>query len=413
MIQNLRKVVQPTASKIKWLLLFLAALIIAVIMAYTSLLVDELRERQSKLVNIYGSYLSTVLSKEDVSSEDFDFLVEQIVPGIDFPLITTDNNDEPSLPFEDYALNVEIDTGIYKTQAAKREYLVGMINNIRTVKDPIVLYDSEGDVLQKFYMDDSDTVNRLKLFPLIQLLVVGGFILIGYVGVNYIRVSEQKNVWAGMAKEAAHQLGTPISSLMAWLEIIKLDDVGQEQVGEAVREMQRDLDRLSRIADRFSKIGSKPDRKQSNIAGLIRKVAEYYEYRLPRLGKKVEMLRDLPQSARAEVNPVLFEWVIENLIKNAAESMEDGQGSIAISLQEEDKKTIILVKDSGKGMNASLRRNVFKPGFTTKKRGWGLGLSLCKRIVEEYHNGRIYIKDSVPGKGTTFAIELKRAAERS
>ena len=210
-----------------------------------------------------------------------------------------------------------------------------------------------------------------------------------------------------MAKEAAHQLGTPLSSLLAWLEIIKFSSDDPQAVTETASEMEKDIQRLNTIAIRFSKIGSTPDKELINISKLIDNVCNYYDKRLPHLGKKIEIIRSLDDRIFVEVNIDLFAWVIENLLKNAAEAIEEKTGQIYIFMRViPNNKIFIFVKDTGKGMTQKLKRQLFTPGFTTKKRGWGLGLSLCKRIVEEYHDGKIYVKESIIGKGTTFAIEI-------
>jgi signal transduction histidine kinase len=209
-----------------------------------------------------------------------------------------------------------------------------------------------------------------------------------------------------MAKEAAHQLGTPLSSILAWIEIMKMNSADPELIEEYLGEMQNDIDRLNKITIRFSKIGSMPEMKKENLADLIDFVTVYFEKRLPNLGKRIQIKKKLDHSIETKLNHDLMEWVFENLIKNAAESIDSKDGLVEISLNNSKKSILIQVKDNGKGMSNFIRRQVFNPGFTTKKRGWGLGLSLTKRIVEEYHKGRIYIKESVPGKGTIFIVEL-------
>jgi hypothetical protein len=261
-------------------------------------------------------------------------------------------------------------------------------------------------VIQKVYYANSVLVRNLMLFPYIEILVVAGFIFLGYIAFNYVRTAEQSNVWVGLAKEAAHQLGTPLSSLLAWLEIAKMDAENPEQVREIVGQMEQDVDRLSKISHRFSKIGSLPEMKEEDISAIIQNVILYFEHRLPHLGKRVKIKKSIQDNINLRINAELFEWVIENLVKNAAEAMESGGGIIDILLEQRGTKTVILVCDNGKGMSPKVRREVFKPGFSTKKRGWGLGLSLCKRIIEDYHGGKIVIKDTAPGKGTVFAIEL-------
>ncbi len=281
-----------------------------------------------------------------------------------------------------------------------------MLDDMSSNYKPIVVED-EGVVLSKFYFTHSALIDRLQLFPLIEIVVIATFIIFGYIAFSNIRKSEESKVWVGMAKEAAHQLGTPLSSLLAWIEIMKYNKDNPKAISETLSEMENDVNRLNMIATRFSKIGSIPELTRQNLNEQIEKVSLYFEKRLPHLGRKVKIVRDFDKEYFADINPELFAWVIENLLKNAAEALDIDEGIVAFSIKETSKnKIIISVKDNGKGMNSSQRRQVFLPGFTTKKRGWGLGLNLSKRIVEDYHKGRIYIKDTAPGKGTVFNIEL-------
>ena len=250
--------------------------------------------------------------------------------------------------------------------------------------------------------DDSVMLKRLTSYPYVQLCVVFVFVVVAIFALLTSKRAEQNKVWVGLSKETAHQLGTPISSLMAWTEILKEtypDD-------ELIPEMDKDVKRLQLIADRFSKIGSLPEPVPSSLNEVMEHVIDYMDRRT---SKKVQMIRSFPDhDVTVKLNASLFEWVIENLCKNAVDAME-GAGTITLSINDSnDKEVVVEVTDTGKGIKKKDMRNVFRPGFTTKKRGWGLGLSLAKRIVEEYHHGRIYVKSSELGKGTTFRIELKR-----
>jgi len=238
-------------------------------------------------------------------------------------------------------------------------------------------------------------------------LTVMTIIGIGYIAFSSAKDSEQSRIWVGMAREAAHQLGTPISSLLAWIELLKLNKSYPEMIENVSSEIENDVERLNIIATRFSKIGSLPDIKPTNIAEKINEVCNYYEKRLPNLARKVTINRKYENPLIINANEILIGWVFENLIKNAFEAMDGKNDEITIySNRLSNKKLQILVKDTGKGMNAKLKLQIFEPGFTTKKRGWGIGLNLVKRIIEEYHLGKIYVKESAPNKGTTFAIEL-------
>jgi anti-sigma regulatory factor (Ser/Thr protein kinase) len=249
--------------------------------------------------------------------------------------------------------------------------------------------------------DDSLMLKRLAFYPYIQLAVVLVFFIVALLALLSSKRAEQNKVWVGLSKETAHQLGTPISSLMAWVEILK-ENYPQD---ELIPEMDKDVKRLEMIAERFSKIGSLPEPKDENMQDVLNHVIEYISHRF---SKKVRIVRIYPSHPIiVKLNASLFEWVIENLCKNAIDAM-DGEGTITLYLVEEYRRVILEISDTGKGILKKHFHSVFTPGFTTKKRGWGLGLSLAKRIVEEYHHGHIYVKNSEVGKGTTFRVELKK-----
>ena len=259
---------------------------------------------------------------------------------------------------------------------------------------------SSADYINVCY-DDSVMLRRLASYPYIQLGVVMIFVVIAIFALLTSKRAEQNKVWVGLSKETAHQLGTPISSLMAWVEILKEtypDD-------DLIPEMNKDVKRLQLIADRFSKIGSLPEPVDTDLKEVMEHVIDYMDRRT---SNKVKMVRDFPEGdIVVKINASLFEWVIENLSKNAVDAM-GGEGTITLRIFEEPTKAVIEVTDTGKGIREKDIRNVFRPGFTTKKRGWGLGLSLAKRIIEEYHKGKIWVKSSEVGVGTTFRIELKK-----
>ena len=254
------------------------------------------------------------------------------------------------------------------------------------------------------YFDESDLLKQLRLYPYLMLLVIVVFMSVVFGSFFIAKRNEQNRVWVGMAKETAHQLGTPVSSLMAWVELLELNSEGNPEEKELVEELKKDVNRLRTITERFSKIGSVPELHPTPLTDLLEKSADYLRKRMP---KKVtlELINDTVPGALIQVNESLFEWVIENLLKNALDAIKD-QGQITISATQKGKEYIIDVSDTGKGIPKSQFKEVFKPGFTTKKRGWGLGLSLSKRVVENYHNGRIFVLSSEVGKGTTFRVIL-------
>lgn len=283
------------------------------------------------------------------------------------------------------------------------QFLQHAVNRMKTSKEPIrILLDENNpnDYIEICY-DESLILRRLASYPYVQLGVVLIFVAVAIFALLSSKKAEQNKVWVGLSKETAHQLGTPISSLMAWTEILK-DKYAED---ELIPEMCKDVARLQIIADRFSKIGSMPEPKDENLAEVLERVVGYIERRT---SNKVKIIRFIPEEKiSVKINSSLFEWVVENLCKNAIDAM-DGQGTITLRVQDAGKSVSVDVEDTGKGLPKSHFKTVFTPGFTTKKRGWGLGLSLAKRIVEEYHKGRIYVKSSEVNKGTIFRIELKK-----
>ncbi len=397
----------------KWQLkLFFAFIALGIVVAvnlFTQNLVDEIISREQNKLKIYASIYEHF--DIDTRTEDLLFLIENITPTITFPFIMTDENDIPSEPYELTTLNVELDQNM--SYEERRQYMIDYVQKIGNQYEPIIFYrkGAEGKVLNKFYYTHSNLVDKLRYFPLVAIMTITMFIIIGYIAFSNIRRNEQSRVWVGMSKEAAHQLGTPLSSLLAWLEILRHSRDNPDEFRETLAEMEKDINRLNTIATRFSKIGSKPERTNENMSELLDKVCNYFDKRLPHLGRKVEIERLYEgKEYEAMVNTDLFTWVLENLFKNAADAIEQKKGTISIDYQLiHDKRLVFIVKDSGKGMSTQIKRMIFNPGFTTKKRGWGLGLSLCKRIIEEYHNGKIFVKESAPGRGTIFQIEIPKS----
>ncbi len=258
----------------------------------------------------------------------------------------------------------------------------------------------------KIYYKESNLLKQLRFYPVIQLFLIAAFILFGYMGFSSARRAEQNRVWVGMAKETAHQLGTPISAIVAWLEHLRLVKEGDEEVQEVVNELENDVSRLGLIADRFSKIGSEPELRATNVYEALDQCRAYMQRRASRKVNFDFPSLDLPPLT-VFINTHLFNWVVENLLRNALDAM-GGKGEITAAVYEEGDYINIDIRDTGKGIPGSKFKTVFEPGYTTKKRGWGLGLSLAKRIIQEYHSGRIFVKESTEGKGATFTIKLPR-----
>ena len=262
-----------------------------------------------------------------------------------------------------------------------------------------------GEIAQQVFYDESALIEELRIFPYVQLLVVGLFIGVGYVGFSYVRRSEQSSLWVGMAKEAAHQLGTPISSLMGWTQLLRGGRLSEERRAEALNEIESDIERLQRVAGRFEDIGSMPKLDTQPLAPPVRRTAEYMRRRLP---QATRLSVEVGETLEAPVNADLFEWVVENLLKNAFDADAE---TVAVRGFRDDGHAVLEVEDDGAGIERRQWKNVFRPGYSTKKRGWGLGLSLARRVAEDYHGGSLEIVRSAPGEGTTFRLEIPAEAD--
>lgn len=322
--------------------------------------------------------------------------------GEDIPAIVIDSSGaQPQVAFWQ---NVEVPED---SAEARRELLRRVAENRDEYQAiPIELDFGSEELKQYVFYDESEIIRELRIYPYVQFLIVGIFVLVGYVGFSFIRRSEQSSLWAGMAKEAAHQLGTPISSLMGWHELLSMSDLPRDQQELALDEVGKDISRLRRVANRFSDIGSLPKLEVMPVAPIVYGTAEYMRRRIPQQGKRVTLDVDVPSDLHVPLNAELFEWVIENLLKNALDAIETDHGAIGITAGKANGRVRIDVRDTGKGIERSQWKNVFRPGYSTKKRGWGLGLSLAKRIVEDYHGGTLTLAQSRVGQGSTFRIEL-------
>jgi K+-sensing histidine kinase KdpD len=391
----------PASVNIKVMLLIIAVLIAIGTLYYTQTLVQKLQEKERQIVELYAKGIE-YLANTTNPDVDITFLFDNIIKPIDFPLIQSDA--ENNVYNRTDIRNVEIDTSLTNEQF--KVFVAELIAEMDATHPPIeVKY--EGITINKIHYGDSEQIKQLRYYPYIQLVIASLFIIIGYIGFSSIKRSEQSNIWVGMAKETAHQFGTPISSLMGWLEMLKMNYKEPDKVLDVTEEISNDVEKLNKITYRFSKIGAKPELAKKNVIEEMKQVVAYFERRLPQTGKTVELKIIGDESACAEINSELFEWVIENLIKNALDAIEGTSGKIEISVKEFKKRVEVEVTDSGKGIEMKRRKDVFRPGYSTKKRGWGLGLSLSKRIIEGYHGGKIFVKSSMPGEGTTFKIILK------
>lgn len=391
----------PASVNIKIILLIIAVLIAIGTLYYTQTLVQKLQEKERQIVELYAKGIE-YLANTTNPDVDITFLFDNIIKPIDFPLVQSDA--ENNVFSKADVRNVELDSNMSSLEM--QQYIKEMITEMDATHPPIeVKY--EGIIINKIHYGDSEHIKQLRYYPYIQLIIAALFIVIGYIGFSSIKRSEQSNIWVGMAKETAHQFGTPISSLMGWLEMLKINFKDPDKVLDITEEISNDVEKLNKITYRFSKIGAKPELTKMNVIAEMKQVTSYFERRLPQTGKSVDLKITGDEKACAEINSELFEWVIENLIKNALDAIEGTDGKIEISVKEIKKRVEVEVADSGKGIEMKRRKDVFRPGYSTKKRGWGLGLSLSKRIIEGYHGGKIFVKSSIPGEGTTFKIILR------
>ncbi|MDQ7818312.1 MAG: HAMP domain-containing sensor histidine kinase [Melioribacteraceae bacterium] len=397
----------PAAMNLKLILIVIGATIALATLYYTQNLVTKLQERERQIVQLYANSLEYATNSNDISS-DFTFIFENIIRRIDFPMIVTDGKNKIISIEEGKGFkNIKID--IDKNELEKENYLRERLNELTSTHQPINVKTPDGIIIQKIFYGDSDIIKQLKYYPYLQILFALLFIVIAYSSFSYIKKSEQSNIWVGMSKETAHQLGTPISSLLGWTEILRMHYNNPDKVLDSVEEIENDLSRLKKITKRFSKIGSKPELVEDSPYEIIERVVRYFERRLPHLGKNVTILIEGEKNVKTKLNSELFEWVIENLIKNALDAIESKQGKIQFLISSDLNQIEIDVTDNGKGIEHHKRKDIFRPGYSTKRRGWGLGLSLSKRIIENYHNGKIFVKQSIVNEGTTFKIILDKS----
>ena len=376
-----------TREILKTSIFVLAILVSIVSWLYTNSLVNKLKEREQHNISLWAEAIN------EIENVDFDGTVSLIVYRIiqentTIPVImmTSDNRM--------HAQNLAVEN-------PDEDFLQNEMERMRENRPPLIIESSPGnhDIL---YYEDSTILKQLETYPMIQLIVAVIFIIVAVVAIRLSNKSDQSLMMVGMSKETAHQLGTPISSLLAWIEILKMQDTQPEIIDE----VEKDVNRLVKITDRFSKIGNKPELKPENVGDALSNAVNYLR---SRSSKNVEYVLEIPDGKiiTAPLNLSLFEWVIENLCKNAIDAMQ-GKGTLTIKLFDTEKHAKIEITDTGKGMSKRYFKRIFRPGFTTKKHGWGLGLSLAQRIVNSYHKGKIYVRYSEVGKGTTFRLKFPK-----
>jgi signal transduction histidine kinase len=389
-------------GNIKIALVLMAFAIVLGLLVYTQSIVQKLQEKEHRYADLYVKSLEYIGSEKASDNPDLTLIIDEIINKIDFPIIIADPQHVPSA-----SKNLGVDSAL--RGEALTAYLIPERDRMGAKNPPLALMYQDTIVTQYVYYDESDIVRQLRALPYIEIAVATLFILVGYIGFSYIKRTEQANIWVGMSKETAHQLGTPLSSLMGWIELLRSHPDTPAHLRELIDDMESDVSRLNRISIRFSKIGSRPDLTEQPLLETLTKSIEYYRKRIPQKGKKVDIILLPVPDVRIRYNAELFEWVLENLMKNALDAMDGPNGTIEFAVSVSSRYAVIDVRDTGKGFDMRLKKEIFRPGYSTKKRGWGLGLSLSKRIIENYHRGKLYVVHSAQGRGTTFRIKLPLA----
>ena len=364
--------------------------------SYTRYLSAELREDNRDVVKLYAEIIAATV--QDESNTNIDFIFENIIKKVKFPIIQSDQNKNPQL-----WTNLP---GNINSESDRIKFLSSMDKINMPI--PLVFNDKINGPITFGYLHygDSILIQKIQIWTYIELLSIGMFVLFGFMGFSFIRNSEKQHIWVGLSRETAHQLGTPVSALLGWLDHLKNDS---SNVKNIIPELESDIERLEQVSRRFSKMGSKPEMEYFDLSNKVENVLTYLKRRIPKLGKKVELVNDIEPDIEIKANGTLLSWAIENLIKNSIDSISGDLGSIHVSMSKNKSNVKIRISDNGCGIPKKDWKNIFRPGFSTKKSGWGLGLSLCQRIINEVHKGEIYIKESRKNAGTIFEINIPDA----
>ena len=396
---KIRRTLYMSSGRVKGVFFVLIISSVLALIIYTQQLVAELRKDARDIVHFYAQTVQRIAS-DPLAPEALGWFFENVTQRTNFPLILADTEGNPTTW---KGINIaENDT----TKAA-RDKVLDIMHKMGRENEPVAI-THENYILSYLYYGDSNLITKLVYLPYFTLSALGLLVLTAFLGFSSIKKSEQRFIWVGMAKETAHQLGTPISSLMGWLEVLKSGPDRTEDIQSIANDIETDIKRLEKVAARFSQIGSAADLKDQDIHPILDEVITYFKRRLPHTGKELKIVADFANIPPVALNRDLFEWAVENLIKNSIDAVKQKSGFIRIETGKipENGHTYIDVSDNGTGIKATKRNDIFKAGYSTKKRGWGLGLNLTKRIIEEYHGGKLFIKETHAGKGTTMRIIL-------
>ncbi len=401
-----------------YLFLGVAVLTLAMLL-YSNHLISRMRENSEATSRLFSRYLENVIF--EVADDGSLASLRTVLQEADLPIIVTVLDGKPILwtgvpveprteeEFNDLIRDMDVDN----PPTPKLRRLVELYRDFDRQNDPIpIQVAGAGDVPTGWvHYGPSPLQRELRYMPFVLLGVFLVFMAVAIQGLRYLKLSEQRSIWVGLAKETAHQLGTPLSAMIGWMQVIRdrADEKGYDDIRGYVDEMEVDLTRLNKVTERFSKIGATPERENTALEPVLARTVVYFEKRLPSLRANSRIELACEPGLRVLGNPELLEWVFENLIKNAVDALGEGGGAIAIKARRDGANVEVLVRDTGRGIPGALKDQIFRPGFSTKRRGWGLGLALARRIVEEYHDGAIRLVDTKPGKGTTFSVRLPAA----
>ena len=385
------------SGNIKLGLFFVGLILIIGLLAYSNSIVSRLKNDNREIVKLYSEIIAKTVNED--SDTNLSFVFDEIIKKVQFPIIYSDPESKPI-----YARNL--------SERLTSEELQKSLASMDQQNDPIpIVYmdrdSNESIILGYLHYGDSDLIRKLQWLPYLEIGVVALFIFIGFIAFNSIRNSEKRNIWVGMARETAHQLGTPVSALMGWVDRLRTHP---EESTNVVKEMESDLKRLEQIGSRFSKMGSDSELKSISLKELVDRQSAYLKKRLPLLKKEIALTVSGIDNISIDGNEILLGWAIENVIRNGIDSIQSEKGKVDISISSDDVSGIIQIQDSGAGILKKDWKNIFRPGFSTKERGWGLGLSLVNRIINEIHDGEIKVLHSKIGFGTCFEIRIKKSA---
>ncbi len=401
---------------LKAYLLIGVALLTLGVFLYNNRVIRRMEEQSAATTSLFSRFIAEVVL--EVQDEGKRRILQDVMQRIELPVVLTDVDGRPfgwhrvgvePPSEEDFENLATLDPA--NPPDGKMKALVERIRKMDKSRDPIPIRAADsGEVLAYVHFGLSRLQRELRLMPFIQLALFLVFMAVALQGFRYLKLSEQRSIWVGMAKETAHQLGTPLSALLGWTQLLR-DQVAEgksEDIATSVDEMEEDLRRLSKVTERFSKIGAQPELKTISISEVLERTAQYFHRRLPRLKADSTLTLEFEETPLMRGNEELLEWVFENLIKNGLDALGESGGTISIRTRYDPSKRMveITVHDSGKGVPPALRHRIFSPGFTTKRRGWGLGLALTRRIVEDYHGGELKLADSHAGKGSTFMVRF-------